>query len=206
VGVPGVLLFRTHHIGIWHIDAMAIAVMVVAGLVWLAVSMAILIAMVLAKDFVVPIMALEGVSWQEGWRRFLAIAHGRASEYVVYFLMKIVLRIGAGIVQGIVSMIVMFVLLVPVVFVAIAGVAVGVGASLMTKAILITIAIVGLLLLMAIFVVITALVGAPVGFFFVAYSIYFFAGRYGELGKIVFPEPPASVIPEPLPEPPPMPA
>jgi hypothetical protein len=38
-------------------------------------------------------------------------------------------------------------------------------------------------------VALMALIGAPVAFFFPSYAIYFFAGRYEALGRIVFPVP-----------------
>ena len=208
VALPLFLLWQGHHIGFWHIDGVAVAVLMLAGLFWFLLAMAVLIVSVLAKDFVVPIMALDGVGWQEGWRSFLDIARGHASEYVVYFLMKIVMRIGAGIVQGIIVGIVVVILMIPAVVAVLAGVAMGVGATLVVKALLITIGIVALLLFIAFVMALTAFVGAPVAFFFPAYSIYFFAGRYGPLARIVFPEPPAPIVPPGVvaPEPPPMPA
>ena len=211
MGLPLLLLFGGHHIGFWHIDPLAIVVLVLAGLLTVLLTVALAIVAVIAKDFIVPMMALEGIGWQEGWQRFRAIAQGHASEYVIYFLMKIVLRIGAGIAHGIVVFVVVLILMVPAVIVLVAGIAIGVGSTTVVKAMLITLAIVGGLLLLAVIMIFSAFAGAPIAFFFPAYSIYFFAGRYEPLGRIVFPAPPAPPVPPPvwvppMPEPPATPA
>jgi hypothetical protein len=187
--VPLLMLFP-NHIGFWHIDAQAIIVLAIGFFAMMVLGFVMAIATILAKDFVVPIMALEGVGWQEGWRRYLDIARGHASEYVIYFLMKIVLRIVAGIGHGIITFFVALLFAIPVAIAAIVGVSIGVGATMVVKALLITMAIVAGLLLLAVFVAISAFTGAPIAFFFPAYSIYFFAGRYAPLGRIVFPAPP----------------
>jgi hypothetical protein len=187
--VPLLMLFP-NHIGFWHIDAQAIIVLAIGFFAMMVLGFVMAIATILAKDFVVPIMALEGVGWQEGWRRYLDIARGHASEYVIYFLMKIVLRIVAGIGHGIITFFVALLFAIPVAIAAIVGVSIGVGATMVVKALLITMAIVAGLLLLAVFVAISAFTGVPIAFFFPAYSIYFFAGRYAPLGRIVFPAPP----------------
>jgi hypothetical protein len=202
--VPLLLLFP-HHIGFWYIDAFAIVTLALGFFAMMVLGFAMTIAAILAKDFIVPMMALEGIGWQEGWRRFFAIARGHASEYVIYFLMKIVLRVAAGIAHGIVTFLVAMLFAVPAVVAVIAGVAIGTGATLAVKAALITMAIIGGLLAVALLVAISAFIGAPIAFFFPAYSIYYFAGRYEPLGRIIFPPPPP---PPPVftPEAPPMPA
>jgi hypothetical protein len=205
--IPLLVLFPKH-IGFWHIDATAIVTLGLGFFALMVTGLAMAIVSILAKDFVVPIMALQSAGWQEGWRRFLAIARGHASEYVIYFLMKIVLRIGAGIAHGIIMFLFAMLIAVPVVIAVIAGVAVGAGATMVVKALLITIGIVMGLIVLTVFIALSAFTGAPIAFFFPAYSIYFFAGRYEPLGRIVFPAPPAPPAPPPVfaPEAPPMPA
>lgn len=187
VVVPVLSLFGDHHIGFWFIDEHAAIVLGLAFLALMLCSAVLAVVTVLAKDFVVPTMALEGLGWQDGWRRFLGVARGHASEYVIYFVMKIVLRIVAGIAQSILVVMLVFILAVPTVFLVIAGVAIGASATLATKALLITLGIVLGLLLGAIVMAFSAFIGAPVAFFFPAYAIYFFAGRYEPLGRIVLP-------------------
>ncbi len=190
IGLPLLILFKNNHIGFWHIDATGIVVLVLTGIFWFLLAVVVAVIVVLAKDFVVPIMALEGVGWQEGWSRFFGIARGHASEYVIYFLMKIVLRIAAGIAHGIVVFLVIIILIIPTLVLVLSGVAVGAGAATVVKALLITIGIVGALLLFSFIIAFSALTGAPIAFFFPSYAIYFFAGRYEPLGRIVFPTPP----------------
>jgi hypothetical protein len=94
------------------------------------------------------------------------------------------------------------ILAIPTVFLVIAGVAVGAGATVVAKALLVTLGIVLGLLLGALVMALSAFIGAPVAFFFPAYAIYFFAGRYEPLGRIVFPAPVQPVGPT-IPEIPP---
>jgi hypothetical protein len=200
--VPVLSLFGDHHIGFWFIDEHAAVVLGLAFLALMFCSAVLAIVTVLAKDFVVPTMALEGMGWQDGWRRFLGVAREHASEYVLYFVMKIVLRIVAGIAQTILVVMLVVILAIPTVFLVIAGVGIGTGATLATKALLITLGIVLGLLLGVFVLAFSAFIGAPVAFFFPAYAIYFFAGRYEPLGRIVFPAPVQPVGPT-IPEIPP---
>lgn len=188
--VPLMSLFGNHHIGFWFIDAKAVVTLVLSMLCLFVLSLGLGILTVLAKDFVVPMMALEGIGWQEGFRRFRDIASGHASEYVLYFIMKIVLRIAAGIAHGIVIFFVTILFAIPVAIAVVVGVAIGAGATAAVKALLITVGIVGGLILLGLAVAFSAIVGAPIAFFFPSYAIYFFAGRYEPLGRIVFPAPP----------------
>lgn len=185
--MPLYLLYTGHHLGFWFIDATAIATLAAGFLALIVLSLLLAIAAVLAKDFVVPVMAFDGVGWQEGWRRFLAIARGHASEYVIYFLMKIVMRIVAGLVQGAIFLIVALIIALPVVIVVLVGVAAGAGATVAVKAMLITMGIVAGMIVIAVMVAVAALIGAPVAYFFVSYAVYFFAGRYEGLRRVVFP-------------------
>ena len=70
---------------------------------------------VLTKDFVVPQMALEGIGAVEGWRRLWPMIQAEKGGYAGYVGMKIVLAIGAGIVIGIVSVILAVVVAIPAV-------------------------------------------------------------------------------------------
>lgn len=206
VGLPLLLLYTGHHLGFWFIDATAVAVLVLSVLSWIVFALAFGIVIVLAKDFVVPIMALEGVGWQEGWNRFFAIARGHASEYVLYLVMKIVLRIAAGIGHGLLMFMLILILIVPGIVAGVAGVAIAAGATTAVKALLITLGIVGAIFVLLFVIAFSAFIGAPIAFYFPAYAIYFFAGRYAPLGQIMFPPPPAPPSVEPIPEPPPLPA
>ena len=67
----------------------------------------------MTKDFVVPQMALEGIGAMEGWRRLWPMIQAEKGGYAGYVGMKIVLAIGAGIVIGIVSVILALVVAIP---------------------------------------------------------------------------------------------
>jgi hypothetical protein len=93
--------------------------------------------------------------------------------------------------------------------VAIAAVMGGKAAGLGWTAGTITLAIVAGCILLAVFLFLLALISVPVIVFFPAYSIYFFAARYPQLSALLYPAPPAPVIPPaatpPPYEPPPLP-
>jgi hypothetical protein len=158
---------------------------------------------VLTKDFVVPQMALEGISAIEGWRRLWAMMNTEKSGYAGYVGMKIVLAIGAAIVLGIVGFILALIILLPAAGAAIAAVvaakAAGVGWTVYT----ITMAVVAGCVLLAVFLFMTSLISVPATVFFPAYSIYFFAARYPALGSALYPPAPPAPPIAPLHSPPP---
>lgn len=196
IGIPLMNLYSQNHIGFWFIDARAVVTLAIGGITLSLLGIILAIAGVLAKDFVVPIMALDNVGWQEGWRRFLRIARGHGSEYVIYFVMKIVLRVISAIGHGIVVFVASMVLVIPAAGAVILGVTLASGASMGVKAVLIVIAVVGGLLVVACILAISAIAGAPIAFYFPSFAIYFFAGRYAPLGRIIFPSvPPPAFTP-----------
>ena len=58
---------------------------------------------VFTKDFVVPYMAVEGLTVMDGWRRVWAAMKAEKGAYAGYIGMKIVLAIAAGIIFGIIG-------------------------------------------------------------------------------------------------------
>lgn len=174
------------------------------------VVIAIAVIFVLTKDFVVPQMALENIGAMEGWRRLWPMMQAEKSGYAGYVGMKIVLAIGASIILGIVGFILALIILIPVVGMVVAAVlgakAAGVGWTAGT----ITLAVVAGCVLLAVFLLMSALISVPAIVFFPAYSIYFFAERYPALRAALYPAPPAPLaaqIPPGTPpyQPPPLP-
>jgi hypothetical protein len=147
------------------------------------------IVTVLTKDFVVPQMALEPISAIEGWRRLLTMMKAEKAGYAGYIGMKIVLALGAAVVVGIVAAIVTLVLLIPVGGFGIIAVLAGKAAGLAWNLYTVTLAIVAGCLVLAILLYVISLVSVPAMVFFPAYSIYFFAARYRQLGATVYPLP-----------------
>ena len=158
---------------------------------------------VLIKDFVVPQMALEGIGVMEGWRRLWPMLQSEKGGYAGYIGMKIVLTIGAGIVIGIVSVILALLFVLPVAAVAMGAIFAGHSAGLTWNAYTITMAVVAGCIVFAILMYLLAMISVPVIVFFPAYSIYFFAPRYRALSLVLYPPPPPAAAPPSPPETPP---
>lgn len=208
VGVPiavGVAAGVTHN-NFQHPGRMLIAIILLVGLFLVAALIAAAIQ-ILAKDFLVPIMALEGVDFADGWSRLLALIRQEPGRYVVYLLMKFVLAIAAAILFGIIAIIPAIVIAIPGVLLVIGAHAAGMGWNVTT----ISIAVIIGTVFFAVLIYVIALVSVPATVFFPAYAIHFFAARYPNLNLLLNPTPvpPApvpSALPEnPPPEPPPVP-
>lgn len=164
-----------------------------------------LLIQVLAKDFVVPAMALEGLDWDEAWKRVLAMIKREKGGYAGYIGMKVVLAIAAGVLLTIVGVILILILMIPIIVIA---VAIGVTAHVSWNVYTITVAVVCGIIVFAAVMMLMALISVPAVVFFPAYSIYFLAARYPALSARLYPLPPAppSVAPpSPPPETPPVP-
>ncbi len=155
---------------------------------------------VFAKDFVIPVMAIENVPVMEGWRRFLPMLKVQKKSFAGYVLMKIVLAVGCAIIFGILTFIVLFLLMLPL---GIAGVAIflvakgyGIGWNLYT---MIGCMVAATALVVFLFYVVS-LISTPAMIFFQSYVNHFLGSRYPRLGARVFPEPPAPAGP-PIPAP-----
>ena len=170
-----------------------------------AFALVMALIMVFTKDFVVPVMALDGVGVIEAWRRVLTMMKSEKGSYAGYIGMKIVLAIGAGVVFGIVIGIVVLVLMIPGILIGVAAVLMGKSAGLQWTAATITLAIVVGTILLGLLMYVVALVSVPVAVFFPAYAMYFLAERYPQLYARLYPAgdtAPARLAPEPPPLPP----
>lgn len=203
IGVPALAAFLLG----WFTDPRAhLAPLILSGIALFFVLMAwflgIVTVHVFTKDFVVPQMALENVSAFEGWRRLWTMLMAEKGGYAGYAGMKLVMAIGAAFVLAMAAIVVVIILLIPFgglgVITVLAGKAAGMGLS--WNVFTITAAIVfGTIFLLLLFYAL-ALVSVPAIVFFPAYSIYFFADRYRQLGSLIRPPAPQ---PHPLPPPPP---
>jgi hypothetical protein len=142
---------------------------------------------VLTKDFVVPQMALDGIGAMEGWRRLWPMLQAEKGGYGLYVLMKIGLAIGAGIIIGIVSVILALVVAIPTVGLGIVVALTGKTAGLTWNAATITLAVIVGCILFAAFMYLIALISVPAIVFFPAYAMYFFAPRYRALSLVLYP-------------------
>jgi len=187
-----------------HIAGMVGGVILLVCVV-LIVALAAAIVQVLAKDFLVPIMALENLDFADGWSRLFALMRGEFGKYAVYLLLKFALSIAAAILFSIVAIIPTVVVIVPSGLAVLAARAAGMGWSAAT----VSLAIIIGLMAFALLIYLVALVSVPATVFFPAYAMYFLAARYPNLGVLLNPAP-ASPAPEappaletpPLPSPP----
>lgn len=206
VGTPILLAWRA---GIFKHPENHVGLLLGGGAALVGVFLVLLIVSVLgslfAKDFVVPVMALENVGILDGWRRFLPALRAEKGAFAVYVLMKMVLAVGVAMLVAIADVLILLVLLIPL---GIAGVtafliARGLGATWTPWTVGATVLVGAVLLAGLLFVLL--LVSAPPMVFFQAYALHFFGSRYGPLGEQLDlqapPEPSSPSPPAALPAP-----
>jgi hypothetical protein len=204
LGIPAAFAFG---LGWFNPPREHVLALVLSGIVlfFLMVLFFVIVAVihVFTKDFVVPQMALEGISAVEGWRRLWPMIQAEQGGYAGYVGMKIVLAIGAAIVIGIASLILVLIAAIPSVGLGIIAVLTGKSAGLTWNVYTITVAVVVGCILLAAFFYLVSLIAVPAIVFFPAYAIYFFAARYRPLSLVLYPLPPQQELPptSPLPAP-----
>ena len=203
IGLPLALAFAAG----WMTDLRQHIARLIVGVILLVClfgvfAIAAAVVQVLAKDFLVPLMALENLDFADAWHRLLAMLRLEKGRYAVYLLLKLVLSIAAGILFSIIA-------IVPVLFVVIPGVVAVLGgraAGMEWNVSTISLAIIFGTALLLLLIYLIALVSVPATVFFPAYAMHFFAARYPNLDALLNPAPPAPLpAPEvpPVPEPPP---
>lgn len=150
-------------------------------------SLFMLLVAVLTKDFVVPVMALDGVGVIEAWRRVLAMMKAEKGSYAGYIGMKIVLAVGAGVVFSVITGIVLVILLIPGAVVGAIAVVIWKSVGLSLNAATITLGVVLGTALLGVLLYVVAFVCVPVVVFFPAYAMYFLAERYPRLYARLYP-------------------
>jgi hypothetical protein len=200
VGLPVLSAWRG---GLFDHPADHVETLVLGGLLlfFLFCALAISAALVgvFTKDFVVPLMALEELSATDAWWRLWPMLKSEKGPYAAYIGMKIVAAIASGIVFGILTVIVMIIVLIPLVIagIAIGAAAVGLGVTWSPLTIAVTV-LVGAVVLFCLFWLM-AMVSVPSVVFFQSYTLHFFGARYGRLGAILTPAPPAPPAAAPAP-------
>jgi hypothetical protein len=171
-------------------------------LIFGGVSLMLLLIAVLTKDFVVPIMAVDGVGVIEGWRRLISIMRADAAQFAGYIGMKIVLAIGAGIMFGILVAIVVVILAIPGAIVGVAIVLAVKAAGLTWNVGTIMLTAIAAVLVFSALLYVVAFVCVPVAIFFPAYGLYFLAERMpGLRTQLIPPQPPPQPARTPAPLP-----
>ena len=154
----------------------------------------IMLVHVLAKDFVVPLMALDDLNWRDAWERLLQMLRMEKGGYAGYIGMKVLLAIAAGIILGVITFVLALVFVFPVVIAfLIPTIRGGPGVwNVYTITLAVVVGTVVFVLLMSAI----SLISVPAVVFFPAYSVYFFAARYPALSlRLYGPPPPPPTLP-----------
>jgi hypothetical protein len=198
VGVPVLLVWRA---GWFHNpDAHFVALMlggIALFLVAAAVFLASAVVSLFAKDFLVPVMALEHLGVWEGWRRLLPMLGAEKPAYAGYALMKIVLAVGSAILFGILDFFAILFLLIPLGLLGVAAYFVAKAAALSWNAGTISAVVVLSVAAMGGIFWLISFLYAPGLVFFQSYTLQFFASRYPLLDAALHPAPPPPEAPPP---------
>jgi hypothetical protein len=190
VGLP---LWRAYKSGVFSGDNSLPALIAFIGSIALgAIVLGIVLAIVstLAKDFVMPVLALDDFSLGDAFSAVWRVVASEPGAWVVYMIMKVICAVGSAIaltvslVIALIPAIVVIGIPVGLVFVlgALAFKTLGVGVG-------IAICIVGALLAAAGFLCVFMVLIAPITVFFASYAFYFFGGRYPKLAALLWPQP-----------------
>jgi hypothetical protein len=180
-----------------------IALLVLGGLAafMLLTCLIILVALIalFARDFVVPVMALENVGIIGAWRRVIALLSADKKGYLGYVLMRVVLVVGCTILFGILTLIAVLLFVIPL---SIAGAGIfffARSAGLLMSFPAIAAGVVLAVLAMTFIFYVSALISAPAMMFFQAYVIHFLGSRYRALGDRIS-TPPTPPVPPAFPD------
>lgn len=198
IGLP---IFAAWRAGVFRDPGQHLVLLIFGGFVFVVLALALLLAgivvWVLTKDFVVPIMAAEGVGPVEGWRRLLPMLKASTGGYAGYVGFKAVLALAAGMIVGIIGIVLIVIMVIPAVIIGVlAGVAIPAGGAAWSAA-TITAIIVGVAVLIAVMLCVMSMLSVPVVVFFQSYSLHFLASRYEPLHALLFP--PEQALPPVMP-------
>lgn len=198
VGVP---LWKAYKSGLFSGDnslPMFFAIIASVALGALVVSIAFAIVSTLAKDFVMPVLALDDLSIGDAWSAVWRVAASEPGAWAAYMGMKVLCAIGSSIALSIAFVIAVLPALIVIGIPVAILVALGVVAFKAIGAVVgIIICCIAVLLAAAGFVCLLLILTAPVSVFFTSYALYFFGGRYPKLAALLSPQP---IPPAPQPQ------
>lgn len=157
-----------------HVPAIVASLLAVLASV-VAGGILALVIYVVAKDFVVPVMALEQMSAGAAWRVTWPLIRADLAAFVIYLVVKLVLAL----VASVLIVLIVLVAILPLIFVGAAVVVGGAAASLTGTGIALA-AVLGLFGVLIVLLV-AGIVSVPITVFFPAYALHFFAARYPPL-------------------------
>src|SRR6266704_5597965 len=196
IGMP---IWHAYKSGAFNGDNVLLTFLEVIGTIALGMIAATIvfgIVSTLAKDFIMPLMALDDLPLGEAWSQLWRVISSEPGAWAGYLGMKVLLAIGASIGFFIVFLLAMFafvlVMAIPAGLLILLGVvlmkAVGVVAGIIVF-------VITALLVAAAFCCLFMVLTAPISVFFAAYAFYFFAGRYPKLEALLWPQPTPPTLP-----------
>jgi hypothetical protein len=193
VEIVGVPLWHAYKNGMFSGDnslPALLAAFAPIGLGLILASAAFAIASTLAKDFVMPVLALDDFTLGDAWSAVWRVVVSEPGAWAAYMALKLLSAFFAGIAFAIVFVIAMIpagiVVGIPAAILIVLGIVVLKMGSLLGGIILCCIAA---LLLAAAFFCVFLLITAPISVFFASYALYFFGGRYPKLAALLWPQP-----------------
>jgi hypothetical protein len=184
IGVPVLLAIRA---GWFEKPDRHIAALIGGGLLLFLLVAVLVIALavtdLLARDFVIPMMALESVGILAGWRRLVVMLRAEKLACGGYVLMKVVLAVGCAILFTIVDLVVVLVLMIPLGLVGVSGFFIGKSAGLSWNIpTILSVVAFGILTLAGIIYVV-GFVYAPGLVFFQSFALEFLGSRHPTLAS-----------------------
>jgi hypothetical protein len=199
VGVP---LWHAYKNGVFSGDNSLPALFAIFASIALGViAAAIIFAVVstLARDFVMPVLALDDLPLGDAWSAVWRVAASEPGAWAAYMGLKLLCAVGSSIILTIAFIIAMLPALLVIGIPAGILIALGVLAfkTIGAMAGIIICCLAGLLAAAGFFCL-TLMLIAPVSVFFASYAFYFFGGRYPKLAALLWPQP---IAPAPQPQP-----
>ena len=201
LGLPTTLLlliggpiFFVWRAGVFRHPGEHLVLLILGGFALVLLFFAVILAGALvglfAKDFAVPLMALEDLGMMDAWRRMSPMLAAEKGAFAGYVLMKIVLAVGSAILFGIITVLAVLALLIPL---GILGLVIFLiaraGGATWNLTTISAVVLLGCAALTALFYVV-AFVSTPAMVFFQSYTLHFFGSRYARLGDVLFGTPP----------------
>ncbi|MGC2694455.1 MAG: hypothetical protein WA738_01555 [Candidatus Angelobacter sp.] len=197
VGLP---LWHAYQRGVFSGDNSLIALFeVLASIALGAIAAGIVFGIIstLAKDFLMPVMALDDFTPGDAWSSLWRVIASEPGAWAGYIGMKVICSVGAGI--GLAIAMIIAILPAMLIIGIPAGILVVLGVVVVKAAGAIGFIIFGIagLLVAAGLCCLYLLLTAPVTVFFASYAFYFFGGRYPKLAALLWPQP---ISPAPTPQ------
>jgi hypothetical protein len=173
--------------GVFDAPGEHLILLVVGGLILFFVLMVIIFASMVihlaAKDWVVPLMAMENLGVLGGWQRLIPMLRANWPAYLLFVLMKALLALGSAIFFTILYIILALVVLVPFILAGIIAGLFGEAAGITWSPLIIAaVSVIGGIVLVVVLYGM-AFLYTPAMVFFQSYALYFFGTQYPRLGE-----------------------